>query len=134
MPSVLVVSGLFGNIFQIQTSPLCYIENYSIRLNELAVVTLKTYVRTIFYTPCTENIFCFKVGIYKLFFKIHLHMFPLLLRRLMQGSFLFITMLFVRLPSVNSTKLFPGSKFWSKLINFDFSVITLLVASSQLMN
>ena len=58
-------------------------------------------------------------------------MWPLLLRRLMQASPLFIIMLFHRLPSDNSTKWFLGSTFWSKLINFDLSVSTLLVASQS---
>ena len=52
-------------------------------------------------------------------------MCPLPLRRQMQAFPLFF-LLFVRLQSANSTKWFPGSKFWSKLINFDLSVYYML--------
>ena len=54
-------------------------------------------------------------------------MYPLLLHRKMQALPLFSNMLFALLPSANSTKWFTGLKFWSKLINFDLSVITSLV-------
>ena len=46
----------------------------------------------------------------------------------MQVLPLFSTISFAQLPSANSTKWFPDSKFRSKLINFDLSVITCLVA------
>ena len=46
----------------------------------------------------------------------------------MQVLPLFSTILFAQLPSANPTKWFSGSEFWSKLINFDLSIIIYLVA------
>ena len=50
----------------------------------------------------------------------------------MQALTLFSTILFAWLPSTNSTKWFPGSRFCSKLINFDSSVITCSVAPQSI--
>ena len=55
-------------------------------------------------------------------------MHHLLLCKLMQVSPLFITMLFARQQLANTTKWFPSSKFWSKSLNFDLSVMKRLVA------
>ena len=51
----------------------------------------------------------------------------------MQALALFSTISFARLPSANSTKLSPGSKFWSKSINFDLSCLVVPQSTNKLL-